>query len=98
MSLEVNRKMSDVLKELSKQKEQIILDQLSDLVSRGLLVIEETQPTIVRREDHHGDYRFELKQAVKLTLKDKEYIENLEKENKKLRNKIQTLLEGPISE
>jgi len=78
--------MSEIVLDLAKQKENKILEQLGLLVSKGLLVMEETHPTIVRRvPENSGDYTFELCQSVRFLLKDQEYIEKLEKENKEMR-------------
>lgn len=74
--------INEITKALSLQKDNIILNQLSDLVSRGLLVVEETQPVLVK-EDHSDNII--LKQQVRLTLKNIEYIEKLEKENSELK-------------
>lgn len=74
--------INEITKALSLQKDNIILNQLSDLVSRGLLVVEETQPVLVK-EDHSANII--LKQQVRLTLKNIEYIEKLEKENSELK-------------
>lgn len=79
---------TSVTKDLIAQKENILLEQLNDLISRGLLVIEETQPTLVR--DYLTD-KIILQQSVKLTLKDKEYILKLEEENKQLKEKLESI-------
>ena len=69
----------DVLKPIienhKKQFELSIEAQLSDLLKRGLLEIETEHPILIR--DIDGGTRME--QAVKLRLKDKEYIEELER-------------------
>ena len=70
--------LNETIKSLMEQKESIILEQLSELISRGLLVVEETSPVLVRKHNPEGLYGVELKQAVRLVLKDQEYIEKLE--------------------
>lgn len=90
--------IQDVVKELSRdlqqQTENLLLEQLGDLINRGLLVVETTQPILVH--DHYSN-KVEIKQAVKLTFKDKEYIQKLEVENAKYKDilsKIQELFPG----
>jgi len=77
--------ISKVVADIGKQQENIILGQLNDLIKRGLLVIESTQPTLVQDPD---STKILLRQSVKLTLKDIEYIQSLEEENKKLKEKL----------
>ena len=95
MNYGLDNTVEKVLHKLMKQKEQLLLDQLGELVSRGLLVIEETPAIFVKslyddlRPD--GDYKFELRQTVRFVLKDQEYIEKLEKENKELQSTIDSL-------
>lgn len=97
--------MNDILHKTAKQaselKEAIILEQLSELINRGLLIIEETQPllTINRRcEDKHG-VELKMSQGIRLVLKDQEHIEKLEKENAELKkrlDKIMNYLDDPM--
>lgn len=71
--------------ELLFQKEQILMEQLNELISRDLLVVEETEPVLVREFNSN---KVSLKQSVRLTLKDKEYIIKLEDENKQLKETL----------
>lgn len=90
-----NTYVNDILQDLARQKDQLIIDQLGDLLQRGLLVIESTQPVLVESYDpSHNKNKIELKQSVKLVLKDKEYIERLEKENAELKAQLQVFIEG----
>ena len=82
-----------VITDVMKQQESIILDQLSDLVNRGLLVLETTQPLLTSRTDEYGNYKIELNQYCKLKLKDQDYIEKLEKENKILKEYLDKIKE-----
>lgn len=79
----------NLLNDVLKQKEKIILDQLGDLVKKGLLVIEETQPVLV--QTHGPGFNMELRQAVRLVLKEREYVKRLEDENARMAEQIQTL-------
>lgn len=63
--------------------------QLSDFVSRGLIVAEVESPQLT--EIPGQKYKYEVRTSVKLKLKDQEYIEDLESENEKLRNALTTL-------
>jgi len=84
---------SEISHEASKQKEKIILDQLSELLNRGLLVWEEGEEMLTCDRD----FRFPDKHIVtlrcsgRLVLKEKEYVEKLEAENKSLKEVINRL-------
>lgn len=71
-----------VAKEIAKATEAHILEQLNDFVSRGLIVIEQMGPTFVQEPT---DSRIVVRTAVRLRLKDREYIEKLEKQNAEFR-------------
>jgi hypothetical protein len=75
---------SEFSEEISKQTESIILGQLNDFVKRGLIVIERQQGTLVMDMENKVTYT----QSIRLVLKDKEYIENIEKEIKELKKQI----------
>lgn len=88
---------SIMIKEISKQKEKIILDQLNERISRNLLVVE-TQPVLIHNIDPDTrEPKVELKQQVRLVLKDQEYIEKLENENRELKENLDRISEllGP---
>lgn len=84
--------MNSIVKELAHDihaaTEKEILDQLNDFVSRGLIVIEMTQPVLVQDWNSHV---IKVSQKVKLTLKDKEYIEKLEKENQEMKDLLEAI-------
>ncbi|HLD91227.1 MAG TPA: hypothetical protein VI911_09470 [Patescibacteria group bacterium] len=77
-----------LVEEAMKTEQSLILEQLTDLVSRNLLVIESTQPVII--QDCCSN-KLTIQKKIKLTLKDKEYILKLEEENKELRSIIKNL-------
>jgi hypothetical protein len=83
-----NEFISQQINELLKQQEMILIDQLNELISRDLLVVESHQPVLTRSEDSG---QVQLRQTVKLKLKDQEYIEKLEKENKTLKERINAI-------
>lgn len=71
----------DLTREINKQASDLILKQLNDFISRGLIEIKIGDSFLVR--DEYND-KIELKQSVELILKDKEYILKLEEKIKKL--------------
>lgn len=79
---------SPLQREFMEKKQALILEQLGDLVSKGLLVIQEVQPVLVKDDSSN---KITLQGAIRLTLRDKEYIEKLEKENKALKAKFEQL-------
>lgn len=86
--------IQNTIKEICKQKESLILESLNELVSRGLLVLHETEPVLVQDYDTHT---IKLLQKVKLVLKDQEYIESLEKklkEQQEILDQIKTIFPG----
>jgi hypothetical protein len=90
----LSKSTSDMLKAVNKaateQTEAIILEQLGELVTRGLLVVEETKPMITMEHRNADDagYTFRMTRAIRLVLKDQEYIERLEKEIADLTNRL----------
>lgn len=83
----------ELAKESAKQTESIILEQLNDFISRGLIIIEKTQPVLTTEIDQNNNYQVRLNQSCRLVLKDKEYIEKLEKENQELKELISKIKE-----
>lgn len=79
-----NQLIDQALRETAKQTELAILAQLNELISRGLLVVETEGPMIVQQMDYMLDNKIQVGMRVKLKLKDQEYIERLEAENKEL--------------
>lgn len=86
--------INTALKDIAKQQESIILAQLNDFVSRGLILIEQGPMQIV--QDEYSD-KLVLKSSVRLILKDKEYIEKLEKINIDLKDLIQRMQDAAKS-
>jgi hypothetical protein len=84
--------MSKLIYDVAKQKENLILESLGDLITRGLLVIEETQPVLTGGWSPNEDkYEVKLEQKIRIVLKDKEYIEKLEKENADYKERLETM-------
>jgi len=81
----MNSLAEDLSRKVAKNTEISIMSQLNDFISRGLIEVRTGQAILVQSTDRAEiDYR----QTVELVLKDKEYIEQLEEENKKLRELI----------
>jgi hypothetical protein len=59
-----------------KATEETILAQLNEFISRGLIVLEKTTPIFVYQSSECP--ALEIRQSVKLLLKDQKYIEQLE--------------------
>lgn len=83
--MNMNDYMSNAIKSLNTKVEASILSQLNELISRNLLEIRMTQPTLVREADSTS---VKIAQQVQLVLKDQEYIEELERKNIELQSKI----------
>lgn len=81
----INNQMHQVIEDLARQSENIILEQLNDLIKLDLLMIESTQPILIQDPLSH---KIQIKQAVKLTYRDKEVIKRLTEENETLRSQL----------
>ena len=90
--------MNDVIKDFTLQiaaKEQaVIIEQLNELISRGIIVVERTMPQHQLSMDPNSDkYILQYTSAIRLVPKEFEYIKKLEAENKDLNQKLETLAE-----
>lgn len=81
----------DITKEFSEKiaqaTEKSLLAQLNDLVGRGLLVVEMGEMMMFTEP---ATMELKVQRTCRLTLKDREYVERLEKENEQLRGKLKT--------
>lgn len=80
----------DITESIVKNTEIKLLEQLNDFISRGLIEVH-YGPSTFFRDPGKGD-TVTYSQEVTLVLKDKEYIETLEEENKKLKAELCELL------
>jgi hypothetical protein len=82
--------LNSIIKDVLADRESIILKQLNELVSQGLLVVEKGSVSL-----YHDPISDSIccTQMIELTVKEKEYIERLEKENVLLTQQIKELKE-----
>jgi|688.fasta_scaffold1176304_1 hypothetical protein len=76
---------SKVAEETARQTEMAILGQLNDFISRNLIEVHTSE---LRLGFNPEVNRVEISRNVQLVLKDKEYIEKLEKENAELKQRL----------
>lgn len=83
----------DVAKLSAEHTESLILEQLTELTKRGLLVIEETQPmlSMINILADQDAYELRITRGIRLVLKDQEYVESLEKKIVDLEAQVKTL-------
>ena len=70
---------------VAAETEKEIISQLNDFISRNLIEIQTGPLTFVQSMQTST---VEVRRSVKLVLKDKEYVEKLEKENSELKDLI----------
>lgn len=85
--------IADIADKSAKARENILMEQLNDFISRGLIEVETSEFVLIRRSE---DELLELRQSVKLKLKDKEYIEKLEEIQKKYNQLVQMIKDGAL--
>lgn len=88
-----NSHASEIMKSVAEHSEKVIIEQLNDFISRGLLELRSVGPTLVHALDSN---KIEIKYGCMLILKDKEYILKLEEENKEMKELLKQL--GKFSE
>jgi len=75
----------DFAENITKQCVDLFTHQLNDLISKGLLVIENKTPMLTQ---DFNTTQLRLSNVISVQLKDKEYIEKLEKENQELKDTL----------
>lgn len=78
---------------LQEKEESVLLSQLSELISRNILIIEKTEPVIVKDDDPNFPNRLHIKQSIRLVSREMEYIRKLESQIKRLEDELQELKE-----
>lgn len=82
----------DLLNAMAKKMDTEIVNQLSELVKRGVLVIQSTQPVLVQElNDMTGETEIKLSAAISLVPKELEYIQKLEAEIVELKRVVESL-------
>lgn len=87
---------NSIVDEIARQKEKTLMAQLNWLVSRGILLIESQGPTLCKTylKPAEDGYELTIEESIILVVKDKEYIEKLENENKELNKRLQNIMEA----
>lgn len=85
MSSSYRNMMDDLFAKAQKATDSALLMQISDLVKRGILVVEEEIPMMVRQANSD---EIIIQKVVKLSVKDMPYIKKLEDENARLKSYI----------
>ena len=88
MTINQSTMMSDLGQRIAKARDEKLCEQLSWFVKRGLLVVEQGPMQFIQEVD---SMEIRIVQIVELQLKDKEYIEKLEEENKMLKQSFDFL-------
>lgn len=88
MSYRTLQSAEDVARIIAEQTEAKILEQLEDFVKRDLIELEVSDVAIVQNP---FSAKLEVRRNVSLRLKDREYIERLEKENADFKKALEHL-------
>lgn len=80
--------MQEILEDVAKQHRQLVVNQFSDMIQAGVLIVQKSTPAIVR--DFAND-KYEVKQVVEFTYKGEEIIKQLTEENEKLKAELAEL-------
>lgn len=89
--------VSDIISDVRRQQEAFLLEQLGDLVRDEVLLIEQTQPIITREVNmNNSGFTLKMSQAVRLTYKGFEKMQELKDEVNRLK-KLNTALMEEIS-
>lgn len=82
---ELNRAMAQI----TEKRESYLLEQLGELVTKGLILIESTEPVLVE-----SDGKFEIRSAVRLVLRDREIIEEMRTERDEWKQRAEKLFKA----
>jgi len=86
--------ISEVIRNVNRQKDEYLKKALNELVSRDLIVIEQTEPVLIEVKLPGGGTEIRLEQAIRLVPKEFEYIKKLEATNARLRDAIKMAVEA----
>ena len=84
----ISEQLDVIVKEISRQQEEYLLEQLQEHVSRGLIVVEKTKP---RMYIEASTNKYKIEESIRFKLKEQEYIEKLEEKNRELKLKLQMI-------
>jgi len=101
-SIHVTNGMDSVIQQVAKKsakaRDIVILEQLSELINRGLLIVEERESprlSVSQRADRPlGEVQLDIRNDIRVVLKDQEYIEKLEADNEKYKKRLAKLDEA----
>ena len=77
---------SELAKKVAEAQEKEIMSQLNEFISRNAIVVESIGPVLVQDHFSNNPHEVKVQTAIRLKLKDQDYIEELEKEIKYLRD------------
>jgi len=83
--------ISEIANDIAKQSDRILLDQLGELITKGLLEVQ-YGPLLLTQSPYED--KLQVGRSISLKLKDREYIERLEKKIDTLEQAILKLTEG----
>lgn len=87
---DVDALVKEVLSDFNGHTERAILGQLNEFIKRGLIVVCMSGPVFTRDPSTN---ELVISRSVELKLKDQEYIERLETENKALKTIVDSISE-----
>ncbi len=77
--------VQSAIRNLLEQKESIVLEQLNELIKSNVLIVEQSEATLVQHPDRH---EVTLAQSVRLTFRGAEALKELREENDRLKAKL----------
>lgn len=81
--------INELANQVYASQHEVLTRQLNWLVKRDILVVVQGPGKFLRREESN---QLVWEQEIELQVKDKEYIEKLEEENKKLKDQLRGVL------
>jgi hypothetical protein len=89
--------IQELAQKISYEQDYMLMQQVGELVSRGILVVERGDLILTQSPDG----KFSSHQFIRLSVRDMEYIRKLEEENKSLKEKlngVKNLLNGVLND
>lgn len=86
--------VSEISKSIAEQQEKILLEQLGKLITGGILIVEKTAPFMTSSvSPDNTNFEIKIIDGIRLKYVGEEIIEDLKKENEKLKAIIKQLKE-----